>query len=148
MVQHAENTTISDFPKFSGGQQFDIAPTSVKIISYRYAIFIVDDGAVGFPNGNIDRVAGIEDVASGRDMYRASHWLRIDWVINRVEDAFRVRQFESGYRVGKLPSELDCVKFRVGIGDFRGEVCDENWEHCLEVCFRIAIVSQREPYLC
>ena len=66
-------------------------------------------------------------MASGRYVYRASHWLRIDRVINRVEYSWRIRQFESWNRVGKLPSELDFVKFRIGIGDFTSEVGYEDW---------------------
>ena len=35
------------------------------------------DRAVGFPYGNIDRVAGVEHRASGRYMYRASHYEKV-----------------------------------------------------------------------
>lgn len=64
-IVHVEYATISDFATFAGGKDFDIAPTSVKIVSERDTIFQFEYRAVGFPNGNIDRVAGVEHGASG-----------------------------------------------------------------------------------
>ena len=68
-----EDTAVADFATFAGGKQLDVAPASVKIVSQRYAISEFEGRAVGFPNGNIDRGAGIEHRASGGYADRASH---------------------------------------------------------------------------
>ena len=64
-----EHTTISDFAALAGGKDFDVSPTTIKVIAQRDNIMEVQYRAVGFPNGNIDRVAGIEHCASGADVY-------------------------------------------------------------------------------
>ena len=58
-VVDAEDTTVADSAALAGGKQLDVAPTSVKGISERYDVAEFENRAVGFPNGNIDRVAGI-----------------------------------------------------------------------------------------
>lgn len=68
-----EDAAVADFSTFAGGKQLDVAPTSVKIVSQGDTISEFQDRAVGFPNGNIDRVAGVEHRASGGYVYRASH---------------------------------------------------------------------------
>ena len=68
-----EDAAVADFATFAGGKQLDVAPTSVKIVSQRDTISKMQYRAVGFPNGNIDRVAGVEHCSSGGYMYRASH---------------------------------------------------------------------------
>lgn len=64
-VVDAKDTAIAYLAALSGGEQLHVAPTSVKIVSQGDAISEFQDRAVGFPNGNIDRVAGIEHRASG-----------------------------------------------------------------------------------
>ena len=72
-----EDAAVADFTTFVGGKQLDVAPTSVKIVSQGDTISEFQDRAVGFPYGNIDRVAGVEHRASGRYMYRASHYEKV-----------------------------------------------------------------------
>ena len=55
-----EDAAVADFATFAGGKQLDIAPTSVKIVSQGNTISQFEYRAVGFPHGNIDRVAGVE----------------------------------------------------------------------------------------
>ena len=55
-----EDAAVVDFATFAGGKQLDVAPASVKIVSQRDTISEFEDRAVGFPNGNIDRVAAVE----------------------------------------------------------------------------------------
>lgn len=59
-VIDAEDAAVADFATFAGGKQLDVAPASVKIVSQRDTISEFEDRAVGFPNGNIDRVAAVE----------------------------------------------------------------------------------------
>ena len=72
-VVDAEDAAVADFATFAGGKQLDVAPASVKIVSQGDTISEFEDRAVGFPYGNIDRVAGVEHRASGGYVYRASH---------------------------------------------------------------------------
>ena len=55
-----EDAAVADFATFAGGKQLDVAPASVKIVSLRDTISEFEDRAVGFPYGNIDRIAGVE----------------------------------------------------------------------------------------
>lgn len=66
---YAEDTAIAYLSALARSENFDVAPTSVKGISKRYDIAEFEDRAVGFPYGNIDRVAGVEHRASGRYVY-------------------------------------------------------------------------------
>ena len=66
-----EDTAVADFAALAGGKQLDVAPTSVKIVSQRDTISEFQDRAVGFPNGNIHRVAAVKHSASGSYMYAA-----------------------------------------------------------------------------
>lgn len=72
-VVDAEDTAVAYLAALPGGKDFDIAPTTVKIVAERYTILEVEYRAVRFPNGNIDRVAAVEHSASGGYVYRASH---------------------------------------------------------------------------
>ena len=68
-----EYAAVADFAALAGGKQLHVAPAAVKIVSQGDTISEFKDRAVGFPHGNIDRVAGIEHCASGGYVYRASH---------------------------------------------------------------------------
>lgn len=59
-------------------------------------------------------------------MYRASHWLRIDYVVGRSEYAGRCSKSDYRAIVSKSPSELDRVKFLVTVLNLAGAVGDEN----------------------
>ena len=59
-------------------------------------------------------------------MYRASHWLRIDYVVGRSEYAGRCGQADYRAVVGKAPREFDRVKFLVTVLNLAGAVGDEN----------------------
>jgi len=72
-VVDAEDAAVADAAALAGGEQLDVAPTSVKGIAQRYDIAEFEYRAVGFPYGNIDRVAGVKHCASGGYVYRASH---------------------------------------------------------------------------
>ena len=56
-IVHAEDADITDSATLARRKDFDVSPTSVKIISTRYAIFVVNDLAVGFPCRNVAGVA-------------------------------------------------------------------------------------------
>lgn len=58
-VINSEDTTVADTATLAGGKQLDVAPTSVKGIAKRYDVAEFENRAVGFPDGNIDRVAGV-----------------------------------------------------------------------------------------
>lgn len=70
---YAENGRISYPTDFAGGKRLHIAPASIKIVSQGDTISEFKYRAVGFPYGNIDRVAAVEHGASGGYVYRASH---------------------------------------------------------------------------
>ena len=69
-----EDTAVANFATFAGGKQLDIAPTSVKIVSQGDTITEFEYFAVGFPNGNIHRVAAVKHSASRGNM-NAAHRL-------------------------------------------------------------------------
>ena len=64
----AEDATISDFADLPRREQFDIASSGIEIVAERDAIMQVKYFAVGFPNGNIHRVAAVKHSASSGDM--------------------------------------------------------------------------------
>ena len=76
-IVHGKNATISDFADLPRREQFYIASTGIKIVAERDAIMQVKYFAVGFPNGNIHRVAAVKHSASRGNMYRACHYLNV-----------------------------------------------------------------------
>lgn len=70
-VVDAEDAAIADAATLAGGKYLYIPPAAVKIVAERDAILQVENRAVGFPQGNIDRVAAVEHRASGSYMYAA-----------------------------------------------------------------------------
>lgn len=71
-VVNSEDTAVAYLAALAGGKYLYVPPTSVKIVSQRDTISEFKYRAVGFPDGNIDRVAAVEHGASGRYVYRAS----------------------------------------------------------------------------
>lgn len=65
-VVYAEDAAVAYFAALAGGKDFYVPPTAVKIVSQGDTISEFQDRAVGFPYGNIDRIAGVEHCASGR----------------------------------------------------------------------------------
>ena len=72
-VVDAEDAAVANLAALAGGKYLYVPPTSVKIVSQGDTISEFKYRAVGFPDGNIDRVAAVEHSASGRYVYRASH---------------------------------------------------------------------------
>ena len=68
-VVYSEYATISDFADLPRREQFYIASAGIKIVAERDAIMQVKYFAVGFPNGNIHRVAAVKHSASRGNMY-------------------------------------------------------------------------------
>ena len=68
-IVHGKNATISDFADLPRREQFYIASTGIKIVAERDAIMQVKYFAVGFPNGNIHRVAAVKHSASRGNVY-------------------------------------------------------------------------------
>ena len=68
-VVNGEYATISDFADLPRREQFNIANSGIKIVAERDAIMQVKYFAVGFPNGNIHRVAAVKHSASRGNMY-------------------------------------------------------------------------------
>ena len=68
-IIHGKDATISDFADLPRREQFDIASSGIKIVAERDAIMQVKYFTVGFPNGNIHRVAGVKHSASGGNVY-------------------------------------------------------------------------------
>ena len=67
-IVYGKNATISDFADLPRCEQFDIASSCIKIVAERDAIMQMKYFAVGFPYGNIHRVAAVKHSASGRDV--------------------------------------------------------------------------------
>ena len=67
-IVHGKNATISDFADLPRREQFYIASSGIKIVAERDAIMQVKYFAVGFPNGNIHRVAAVKHSASRGDV--------------------------------------------------------------------------------
>ena len=63
-----EDANISDFADFAGGEQLDVAPTAVVVVTEGDAVVKLQDRAVRFPYRNVDGVATIQYMASGRDV--------------------------------------------------------------------------------
>ena len=59
-VVDAEDAAVADFAALAGGKYLNVPPAAVKIVSQGDTISEFQDRTVGFPNGNIDRVAGVE----------------------------------------------------------------------------------------
>lgn len=72
-VVDAEDTAVAYLAALTGRKDFDVPPSSVEIVAERDTISEFEDRAVGFPNGNIDRVAGVEHCSGGGDMNRLCH---------------------------------------------------------------------------
>ena len=70
-IVDAMDATISDFADLPRREQFNIASTGIEIVAERDAIMQVKYCAVGFPNGNIYRVAAVKHSASGGNVYAA-----------------------------------------------------------------------------
>ena len=66
-----EDTAVADFATFAGGKQLDVAPAAVEIVSQGDTISEFEDRAVGFPYGNIHRVAAVKHSASRGNVYAA-----------------------------------------------------------------------------
>ena len=54
-----EDAAVANLAALAGGKQLYVAPASVKIVSQGDTISEFEDRAVGFPYGNIDRVAAV-----------------------------------------------------------------------------------------
>ena len=67
-IVHGKDATISDFADLPRLEQFNIASACIEIVAERDAIMQVKYFAVGFPNGNIHRVAAVKHSASRSDM--------------------------------------------------------------------------------
>lgn len=59
LVVDKKNCAIANFPDFAGREDFDVPPTTIEVIAQRYNVMEVENRAVGFPYGNIDRVARV-----------------------------------------------------------------------------------------
>ena len=59
-IVYAEDAAVANLAALAGGKQLYVAPASVKIVSQGDTISEFEDRAVGFPYGNIDRVAAVE----------------------------------------------------------------------------------------
>ena len=59
-VVYAEDAAVADFPALAGGKYLDVPPASIERVTQRNDVTQFQDRAVGFPYGNIDRVAGVE----------------------------------------------------------------------------------------
>ena len=59
-VVDAEDAAVAYLAALAGGKYLYVPPTTVKIVSQGDTISEFQDRAVGFPYGNIDRVAGVE----------------------------------------------------------------------------------------
>ena len=59
-VVDAEDAAVADFAALAGRKYLYVPPAAVKIVSQGDTISEYQDRAVGFPYGNIDRVAGVE----------------------------------------------------------------------------------------
>ena len=76
-VVNGEYATISDFADLPRREQFYIASSGIEIVVERDAIMQVKYFAVGFPNGDIHRVAAVKHSASRGDVYRTCHYLNV-----------------------------------------------------------------------
>ena len=58
-VVDTEDATVANFAALVGGEYLYVPPASVETVSQRDAVTEVEDRAVEFSYGNIDRVAGV-----------------------------------------------------------------------------------------
>ena len=65
-VVHSEDTAVAYLAALTGGKYLYVPPAAVERVTERNDITQFQDRAVGFPYGNIDRVAAVEHCASGR----------------------------------------------------------------------------------
>ena len=72
-VIDTEDAAVANLAALAGGKYLYVPPASVETVSQRDSVTEFEYFAVGFPYGNIDRVAGVEHRASGGYVYRASH---------------------------------------------------------------------------
>lgn len=68
-VVDSEDTAVAYLAALAEGKYLYVPPTSVKIVSQGDTISEFEYRAVGFPHGNIDRVAAVKHSASRLDMY-------------------------------------------------------------------------------
>ena len=64
----SEDAAVAYLAALAGGKYLYVPPAAVKIVSQRDTISEFQDRAVGFPNGNIHRVAAVKHSASGCNM--------------------------------------------------------------------------------
>ena len=60
-VVDREDAAVADSATLAGGEDFDVSPSAVKVVAQGDDVVEADDGSVGFPDTDVDRVAGIED---------------------------------------------------------------------------------------
>ena len=68
-VIDTEDAAVANLATLAGGKYLYVPPSSVKIVSQRDTISEFEDRAVGFPNGNIHRVAAVKHSASRGNVY-------------------------------------------------------------------------------
>ena len=68
-IIHGKNAAVTNFADLPRREQFNIASTGIEIVAERDAILQVKYFAVGFPNGDIHRVAAVKHSASGGNVY-------------------------------------------------------------------------------
>ena len=59
-IVYAEDAAVANLAALAGGKYLYVPPASVETVSQRDAVTEFEDRAVGFPYGNIDRVAAVE----------------------------------------------------------------------------------------
>ena len=64
-VVDAEDTAVAYLAALAGGKYLYVPPAAVERVTEGNDVTQFQDRAVGFPYGNIDRVAGVEHGASG-----------------------------------------------------------------------------------
>ena len=67
-VVDTEDAAVANLAALAGGKQLDVAPTSVETVSQRDAVTEFEDRTVGFPYGNIHRVAAVKHSGSRGNM--------------------------------------------------------------------------------
>ena len=68
-VIDTEDAAVANLAALAGGKYLYVSPASVETVSQRDAVTEFEDRAVGFPNGNIHRVAAVKHGASGGNVY-------------------------------------------------------------------------------
>ena len=67
-VVDAEDAAVAYLAALAGGKYLYVPPAAVKIVSQGDTISEFQDRTVGFPNGNIDRVAAVEHSSCSGDV--------------------------------------------------------------------------------